>query len=252
MKLPGKPTLIANTVLLALVLFLYVADVWDWMRARTAEVSAMPQLPRAGYAGLVLGATLACLLVTLYGMFTDKPKEFRGYRLLPIVAIIGLFVDLFVLSVDTLPVPSPHQAAIILDAFAREASARSGPDQVVDDNGALSDIMKDFNAPPYLVRGKPAEGWTLQIRHNCEGPVLDAPGAQVGTLLYCVSKDRKQAWVSLVALPFEERFGSPRVMTQKGVPLAVVVEPIPEAEKAALPNGVEEGIDPSEAEQKPE
>ncbi|MFL5319389.1 MAG: hypothetical protein ACJ790_07010 [Myxococcaceae bacterium] len=224
MKLPGRGTLIANAALLALVLWLYVADVYDWARARTADVSALTELPRVGYASFILVATAISVGFFLYGIFKDRPPNFRGYRLLPIVAIVGLFVDLFVLSADELPMPPADQTMLVLHSLARSASERSTPEHVLVSDRELADLVKDFGQPPYLVKGKRAEAFTVQRRMDCDGPIKEAPGAQVGTFLYCVSKDQTRAWLTVVGLPVEQHFGVPAVITRQGEILGAVVE----------------------------
>jgi hypothetical protein len=60
---------------------------------------------------------------------------------------------------------------------------------------------------PYFVHGERVPEWKLELRERCAGPAVEAGEAQVGTIIYCVSVDRKQAWVTLVGAPLGQVFG---------------------------------------------
>ena len=243
MKLPGKGTIASNAIALVFLLFLYVGDVIDFVRARAAEVAAMQQLPNVGFAIAVLAVSVAVAIVVLLAMRRGAPSDSKAFRLLPIVAVVAIFIDLFVLSVDAPIMSSPEHMKTMLQAFARVAHERSTYEHVASSERDLYDAVKEFGAPPYLVKGEPVEAFAIQRRDNCEGPVAEAPGAAVGTFLYCVSKDKKTAWVTVVGLPYEERFGNPKVVSAGGAPLFAIVTPqIPE--QAEPPEGPAGDLEP--------
>jgi hypothetical protein len=75
------------------------------------------------------------------------------------------------------------------------------------------------------VRGQPTSEYTLQVRRDCEGPVRSAAGLQPGTFIYCVAPERKGAWITLVGLPAEQRFGLPDVISVHGEARFLLVQP---------------------------
>lgn len=225
MKLPGKATVATNVLALLFLAYLYVGDVLDYGRALTAEASALHKLPNVIFASLVLATTGAVVVMLAVKLTRGADAADRVFRLLPIVAVVALFVDLFVLSADDAVINPPDQAAVALQMFTEAASARSTANQVPTSERDLTDLLKDLGAPPYLLKGKPATAYSLSRRDNCTGPVEEAPGVQVGTFIYCVAPDRKSAWVTVMALPYEERFGVPRVLSRQGVSLVTLVRP---------------------------
>lgn len=245
MKLPGRATLAANVVALGFLLFLYAGDLYDYTRAQTAEVSAMVKMPNIAFAGAVVVLTIALTVFALLTMAKNSPKDHRAYRLLPILAVVAMFVDLFVLSADTSMISPPDQTTLTLQMLARAATERSGTEAVASAERDIKDLLKELGAPPYLIRGKPAESYSLQYRENCDGPIEDAPGAQVGTFLYCVSKTKKEAWITVVALPYEARFGSPQVFSKDGRAMVAIVTPKIESsgEEGMLPFEMVEELD---------
>lgn len=226
MKLPGKATLATNVIALAFLLFLYVGDLVDYLRAQRAEVSAFGKPPNVLFAALVLAAVTGVLVLLTLKLMQGVEAKNRVFRLLPIVAVVSIFIDLFVLSVDDTLINPADQMSLALQLFGKTASERGTASQVPSTDRDLADIVKEFGAPPYLLRGQPAPAFTIQRRENCEGPVGEAPGAQVGTFLYCVAADKRTAWVTLVALPYEERFGVAKVLSRDGRPMVAIVTPL--------------------------
>jgi hypothetical protein len=232
-------TVLANTVCFALLAWLYGGDLRDALRARTAEVAAFQQLPSPLKPSLVLGVTGAALLVALYGLARRRGTDFRGYRLLPIVLVSALFLDLL-FAESEVPLSSASMSQYALQRFGQGAQERSREGRVPTERTALQPLVEELGAPPYLVKGAPLQRYALQVRENCDGPVTQAPGAQVGTLVYCVARGAEGAWVTLVALPSEQRFGPPQVFSTAGRPHVVSVLPL-EAPEATLPPQTPEG-----------
>lgn len=214
---PSRKTLLVNVLCLGALGWIYGGDLSDALRARTAEVSALLTPPSAVRASVVLGLTGVALAVFLAGVLRKKPEGFKGYRLLPILLVVALFVDL-VLAESKTPLDSPEMASVALQHFQAEAQKLSTVEAVPSRAQVLQPLVDALGAPPYLERGTPVPAYALQVRMDCEGPVRDAPGTRPGTLLYCVARDRKQAWVTLVGLPSEVRFGAPAVLSRRGEP----------------------------------
>lgn len=221
----------ANAASLLFLSWLYGADLLDALAARGAEVVARSQPPAVIFAALVLVAALACAGAVAWALFRRKDASFRGYRLLPIVTVVAVFVDLFVVSASNSPLRSSDQLALHLRQFQLQATQIAAAAGTVDQPEALRASLAELGAPPYLVRGKRPPAYALEVRQGCAGPVAEAGGVAVGTLIFCVSADRRTAWVTAVALPVEARSGSPAIWSERGVArFALVTVPPPEEE----------------------
>ncbi|WP_434299366.1 hypothetical protein [Corallococcus exiguus] len=219
---PSRKSLLTNVLCLGALGWIYGGDLSDALRARTEEVSALLTPPSAVRASIVLGLAGVGLTVFLAGLLRKKPEGFKGYRLLPILLVVALFVDL-VLAESRTPLDPPEMALVALQRFQGEAQKLATVESVPTRSQVLQPLVDALGSPPYLERGASVPAYTLQVRTDCEGPVRDAPGARAGTLLYCVARDGKQAWVTLVGLPAEVRFGAPAVLSQRGEPRVAVV-----------------------------
>ena len=139
-----------------------------------------------------------------------------------------------VLAENQVPLRSEDVASLSLGQFQQRAQTLVRGGKVPADPEVLRPVVEELGQPPYLVRGERARAFSLQVRQNCDGPVAEAPGMAVGTLLYCVAPGKERAWVSLVGLPAGVRFGLPAVYSTEGVPYGVLVqepgppEPIPD------------------------
>jgi len=254
MKLPSTKTVVANAACLGVLLWLYGGDLLDGLRARNAEVSAFMTPPRVTWPAVVLVALVVVLGVVLWGLVRERPDNFKGYRLLPILLVCALFIDLALLE-NQVPL-SPEDVAIMsVGQFEQRAQALVKGTTVPSDPAVLRSVVEQMGQPPYLVRGTRAPAWSLQVRENCEGPVAEAPGLEVGTFIYCMAPDRKVAWVSLVGLPAGERFGHPAVLSRDGEPYVGIVEPVlAEQEEGAedAPEPFQRPSEPSEPSGTPE
>ncbi|GMU09819.1 hypothetical protein [Corallococcus caeni] len=234
---PSRKTLLANVVCLGALGWIYGGDLADALRARTAEVSALLAPPSVVRTSIVLGLSGVGLAVFLSGLLRKKPEGFKGYRLLPILLVVALFLDLVLVEGKT-PLDSPELGAVALRRFQAEAQKLATVEAVPSREQVLQPLVDALGAPPYLERGVPVPAYTLQVRTGCEGPARDAPGTRPGTLLYCVARDGKQAWVTLVGLPAEVRFGAPALLSVRGEPRSAAVRTqVPEE------NDVVPGID---------
>ncbi|HEX8438704.1 hypothetical protein [Archangium sp.] len=253
MKLPSTKTTLANVACLLALLWLYGGDLLDAVRARSAEVSAFLEPPTMVWPAVVLVVTLGVLGVVAWGVGRGRPEDFKGYRLLPIVLVCALFFDMVLLE-SRVPLRPEDVAFMSVSRFQQQAQALANERAVPSDPAVLRPLVEEMGQPPYLVRGTRALAWSLQVRRDCQGPVTEAPGLEVGTILYCVAPQRDAAWVTLVGLPAGERFGHPAVLSVDGEPHVAVVQPaLPEEETPAGP-GMEPfrgGKETSAAEQAP-
>jgi hypothetical protein len=224
MKLPSFKTLLANIVCLLALAWIFGRDVLTAFRARSAEVSAFLAPPPLVWSAAVLVATVGALGVVLWGMGRGRGEDFKGYRLLPLLLLTALFFDL-VFRENPAPLRPEDVAARSLSHFQERAQALVRDRTVPSDPAVLSPLVEELGPPPYLVRGTPVRAWSLQVRQECQGPVKEASGLEVGTLIYCVAPGREVAWVTLVGLPAGERFGLPAVLSVDGEPHVAVVQP---------------------------
>jgi hypothetical protein len=214
---------VALLVSAAVLAWLYGGDLLDYWRAKHAEVSAMSELPRLWFACTALLGTIAGGAAAAWARRTKSSPDYRAYRLLPIWAVLALFVDFLVLQ-SASPLSSAEELWLGLHAFQRRAQEVADERGLPRDAQGLSDVLDALGSgPPYLEQGAPAREYRLQVRHDCAGPVEEAPGSGVGTILYCVSGDGRTAWITAVALPAEQRFGPPRVFSVGGQVRALVV-----------------------------
>jgi hypothetical protein len=232
MTLPSRKTLLGNVLSLAALAWIYGGDLADAVRARSSEVAAFTTLPSPVGPAVVLALTVLATLVVVGGIVGNRAEGFKGYRLLPILLVGSLFVDL-VLAESRVPLSSLDVASMSLQRFHQLAQELATEQSVPDDPRILQPLLEQLGKPPYLVRGEPVAAYTLQVRKDCEGPVREAPGVLPGTLLYCVAPERKGAWVTLVGLPAEHRFGVPAVVSARGEARFLLVRPTPPDEEQA-------------------
>jgi hypothetical protein len=235
MKLPSTKTTLANAVCLLVLLWLYGGELYDALRARSAEVAAFLAPPPVSWPAVVLVVTVGVLGVVAWGVWRERPEGFKGYRLLPIVLVCSLFFDMVRLE-NQVPLRPEDVAAMSLSHFQQKAQELVRGNTVPTDPALLRPLLEEMGQPPYLVRGSRAPAWSLQVRQGCQGPVAEAPGLEVGTFIYCVAPERDTAWVTLVGLPVGERFGLPAVLSVEGEPHVAIVQPaLPEEGVGELP-----------------
>jgi hypothetical protein len=212
---PATRLQIGLQVACAVTLFgLYGADLIDALRLPGAELAAFVKPPSLLFAAAVVLATLVASGAALNGHLKKLGGLYRGHRLLPIVVVVVLFVDLFVVSSTRTPLSATDQAVLAVHEFARRANALATTKKVSTDEAALRELLKDLGAPPYWVRGRKVSEYTLELRPTCEGPAKDRLSSPPGTLLYCANAEGTEAWVSLVGLPTGTRFGEPTVVAR--------------------------------------
>lgn len=230
MTLPSRKVLLANAVCLLGLLWIYGGDARDALQAQSAEASAFLSLPDLLRPSIVLGLTVLAVGGVVWGLLRRQGDDFKGYRLLPILLVGALFVDM-VFAERRTGLPSSQLADMSLQYFQGLVQQQATTDAVPADPAQLRSLLEKLPGhPPYLVRGQPSEAYTLQVRQDCEGPVRSASGLQLGTLIYCVAPGRKAAWITLVGLPAERRFGTPEVLSVEGEARFYLVQPLPPEE----------------------
>jgi hypothetical protein len=233
-----KGYLAVSTVSLLLMGWLYGGDVSDALAARGAEVAAFTEPPSLVFATLVLAATLGGAFATVYGAVKKKSGAWRGYRVMPIIVVVVLFVDLVFLSASRSPLSSSDRAIGTLTLLTNQANLLATAKQVPTAQ-QLEPLLQPLDPPAYLVKGERPKTWRLVERPSCSGPDEDAKGEPAGTVVYCTSADGQQAWLSLIALPYEQRFGTAAVMKRNGKVVSGLVTTHPE------PGPDEEAEEPS-------
>ena len=220
-----RATLIINALLVLLFVWLYGGELFDASHARVAEVSALSKPPNVWLA--VIALLLAALAggVTVLGVMRKKTNDWRGYRLLPIVAVVTLFVDLLVVSAGTVPLGAFERATLALQVVEQRLNQLASDTAVPTDPATLEPLLADFGGAPWLVKGAAVPKWSLLVRANCTDASTTSAGVAAGTFIYCYAPDRSQGWLTLVGLPREQRFGDPAIVSANGEPLIGHVVP---------------------------
>ncbi len=213
---------VMSVISVALIGWLYGGDVSDALKARTAEVAAFAEPPSLAFALVVLGAALAGAGATAFGVVKKKGGAWRGYRLMPIVTVVVLFVDLFFVFGSKNPLSSADRSLAVIQVLTNQANLIATATRVPT-APELAPQLEPFEAPAYLVKGERSAHWALKEVAGCSGPMAEPKGEPVGTIFYCVSADQKQAWLSLVGLDVGRRFGRPEVMKRGGEVVAGLV-----------------------------
>ena len=223
-----KAYVAVSAVSLLLLGWLYGGDVSDALKARTAEVAAFAEPPSLAFAVVVLLAALSGASVTALGVVKRKGGGWRGYRLMPIVTVVVLFVDLFFVFGSKSPLSTADRSLAVIQVLTNQANLLATPSRVPSVE-QLEEQLAPFEPPAYQVKGERPRRWVLKEVAGCSGPVAEPRGEPVGTLFYCVSPDLKQAWLSLVGLDVGRRFGTPEVMKRGSEVVAgVVAVPVPD------------------------
>ncbi len=199
---------VAGTALLGDTVRLYA-------EGRSAPVSHLVAVPMLAFwipAALVFGASLVVGVMALRGKLLGRLSRMP----MLVLALIG-FVDAFMLP-DVRPPLSAFDVSLPLQVVGQgiEAQAEGGKLPVTVEE--LLPTVSAVGAPSLLVRGVRPAQWALVVRTDCTAAVDSAPGTAAGTMIYCVSADRRRAWLTAVA-PTEERFGEASVARVNGSPL---------------------------------
>lgn len=238
-KLPA-PALAMHGLLLALLAVFYGGDLVRYVRATGADVAWMASLPSLALSLVGVATLLFAGGLLGVGLATGKDASWRGYRLGPIAGVVLFFFDFAVLSSVRSPTTGEERALFAVVALADGASQHASHTAVPDDPKLLASFVDDLGEVPFFVKGERVPKWTVDVRTGCKGPAGDAAGKGVGTLVYCLADDRKQAWVTLVGLAAGESFGSAAAVVSTEEPWMQPVtlappEPTPEPDEPGRP-----------------
>ncbi len=211
-----KPAAIAaRAVLLLFIGWLYGGDVMRWGQAQAADVTALAELPRLwlGLLGCVVALGGAAVLV----LSRSRPPSWPAMRLLTIAMLSLLFLDFVVLNSRRSPLSSDEQTLLVAQYFADSVNRQAGTEAVPRDPAILASSLEGLGTVPFFVKGERVKEWKVELRERCAGPAAEAGDAAVGTLVYCVANDRKQAWVTVVGTAQGHVFGQRAIVsTQDG------------------------------------
>lgn len=222
-----RVALLINALCALLLGWLFGGDAIDSVRSQSAEVSAYLEPPNLVFALAALLAGAVAAGASVLGVVQKQPAGWRGYRLMPIVMVVVFFIDLFVFGATKSPLSASDRTALTLQSLAEAAAGASSGTAVVTSPPQLQAMADQFGAPPYLVQGAPAKGWSVVVKQGCTGPATEVKGEPLGTLFYCVAADGASAWLTAVTLPVGTYFGSPQLFTRGGTPVVTVVTPRP-------------------------
>jgi hypothetical protein len=207
-KVAGVAT---RSVLLLFLGWLYGGDLIRWIRAQFAEVTALSELPRLWLSVGGCAVTIGGVIVVV--MALKKPASWQPVRLFSVAVLSLLFLDFVVLSSRKSPLALEEKIQLAVQSVAQAAGREAGTEVVPRDPALLHSFLEGLGTVPYFVRGERVADWKVEIRERCPGPAADAGGAAVGTIVYCIAADRKQAWVTLVGVPLGQVFGAPGIVS---------------------------------------
>ena len=191
--------------------WLYGGDVARWIEAQSAEVTALNELPRL-WLGL-LGCVVALGGAVVMVMARQKPPAWQPLRLLSVALVSLLFLDFVVLNSRRSPLTADEQSVLAVQSVAESANREAATEAVPRDPTLLNSFLEGMGSVPYFVNGERVPAWKIELRERCAGPATDPGAAAVGTMIYCVASDRKQAWVTLVGAPLGQVFGKRAIVS---------------------------------------
>lgn len=204
---------VGYVTLLSFTWWLYAGDVWRALRLQQVSSAAMTALPVLPLAVFGLG-------VGLLGLLALFVARWRSVFLALAVATIG--VDLVVVNSGREPRSVDERCLAAVNALADFATELATPSGVPADVAAFSPVLEVLGSPPFVLDGGIPPTWAVELQRGCSGPVLEAGARSPGTLVYCLSADAHQAWVTAISL--DDTFGAPSVPSSGGF-VGVVVAP---------------------------
>lgn len=240
---------VARGGLLLFLAWLYGGDLLRWVQAQSAEVAALTELPRLWLSLLGLGGALGGGVVLALALARKKPAHWQPLRLLTIGVLSLLCLDFVVLSSRQTLLSPDDQTQLAVQAVAEAANQAAGAEAVPRDPALLQSFVEGLGPVPYFLQGERVGDWKLELRERCAGPAAEPGQATVGTLIYCVAVDRKQAWVTLVGTPSGRVFGPRAIVstTDAWVGEVHVAPPEPEPGAEQPPPSVWDSPTPDDA-----
>ncbi len=218
--------LLAQLPVAAFLLWLYGGDLLRFVRAQSSPVTVMNELPSLPLS--VLGTLVALGFTGTLLLERRFPPGWKPRRAAVLATLVLLLTDFLVLSSRRAFISAPHQLVNAVQRLAEVAREQSSPQGVPRDPRVFADALKNLGPIPIFLHGERVSAWQLTLRDNCDGPAADAQGAAAGTLIYCVSRDRQEAWVTVVATARAETFGEAAVVEVEGLFTGPVTRPPPQ------------------------
>ncbi|MFO0594516.1 MAG: hypothetical protein U0228_04410 [Myxococcaceae bacterium] len=213
--------IIEGLVALFLV-WLYFGDLSRFVRAQSAEVVLMNQLPSLPLS--LLGVLVAIAFgASYFGRLSGRVSaDDRRRALVLFVAGSLVFIDFTILASSHSPISAEARVVAAIDGFTQAANQNSSHVAVPTDLRSLDEWAREQGRPPIFVKGSPVEHWRVELHEGCTGPLVGAPGVPPGTLLYCIAPNHRQAWVTAVANELGHPFGPVSVIAPDGAFVGVV------------------------------
>jgi hypothetical protein len=209
--------------------WLYLGDLSRLVKVKLAPLALLNTLPSLPTTLLGSVAALAVTGTLLLDLGQRLPDDWRPRGLIHFAACALLFFDFTVLSARLSTEFPEARIAGVIQALAETASNASTPQQVPTDRRGFEDWARQNAGPvPLFKEGVPVEQWHVEVREGCAGPASAAGNSPPGTLVYCVSSDRRHAWITAVAVPLGQRFGKAEIISTEGAfvgDVAVAEEP---------------------------
>lgn len=204
---PLKPLGLAlRALVLLFALWLYGGDLIRWIRAQSAPVSAFNELPSLALSVLGAACALGGAVVLAIAVAQRKAASWRVLQLLTLSLVSLFFFDFVLLSASRSPLTPPERLLSALQGATDGIQALAVPQGVPRDPALLAEVVDELGAVPLFERGVRVPRWTVELRERCTGPALDTGASGPGTFLYCVSVDRRRAWLTVVGLAPGEVF----------------------------------------------
>jgi hypothetical protein len=224
-----RPLFLANGVFAAMMAWVYGRELGVVLAVRTAPAAALRELPSVEVISAGLACALLGLVLVSVGALTRRPASWRGFRVVPIAALLIIFVDFGVLGSRRLPGSPEQLAQLAVQGVAELAQVSASAEGLPADAGTFAALTADLGPAPYFVHGEGVGSWSVEVRLGCSGPPSAAGTSSPGTIVYCLSVDRRRAWVAAVGLKEGQRTGAPALVSSEDPYLAVVELPPREA-----------------------
>jgi len=224
---------LANLVSLAIVLGFGVRPLAAAIEVRGRVAALLHVPPWPVYAGALLLAAVALALEAV-ARVRGLPPERRVFRLLPVVSVVFLAVHVFVVPNCFWPVPMDE---LVVGQFAETnpevLAAKDG--RFETEPAAVFAALETYPAPFVGRDGDPLRKWHVVVRTACAGPVTEVPaGLEAGSLIYCVSPERTQAWLTPISVA-GSLAGPPAIPVVRGKPGVIALRLDPAARPALAP-----------------
>ena len=230
-----KALLVGNILTLALSLWVGLGPLMQGWHQNDSPFRGTPYSSPWPFYALSLAAILGIAAFALFRLIRHgKNPADRAFRLTPIATVI--FIAIHLLFIRAIQNPHLPPSMILSSVFATAAF-----NPLTSDDGLFPTEPRFYadafaqTPPPYWKNGEKLSRWNILVRERCTGPVDTRPGAvEPGTLLACLSEDRKIAWMSAVGLS-HDLVGVPALVHARQKLLSVPLRIQPK-DKKSTPN----------------